>query len=240
MKLKRLSILALALVLVFAVFPAAASGTMTLKTTASVNLRTGPDTSYQKITAAASGKTFTYLGISNYDAKGRLWHKISYDMSSAWLYAGYTKVTVDGTVLSNSAFVTSTASVNLRRGAGTGYTVLATVQSGTKLFYLGASTKDKNGRVWYRVSSSVGPAWVSSRYAKLSGEAVESSQVVTTGTVWMRTGAGLGYAKITVIPESTTVTYLGKTSTDVRGIKWYKVKYDGKTGWVSSKYSKIK
>lgn len=243
MKLNRLFalVLALALIATFAAFPASAESSMSLKTTASVNLRKGPDTSYAKITAVSSGKKFTYLGISAYDAKGRLWHKISYDGSSAWLYAGYTKVTVDGSTISNSAYVKTTASVNLRKGAGTGYAKVTVAANGAKLFYLGSSAKDGNGRTWYRVASAYGPAWVSSKYATLSGSSSSGGdKVVTTGSVWLRKGAGLGYAKIAAIPEGTTLAYLGSTSTDSRGVKWYKVKYDGNTGWVSSKYSKIK
>jgi uncharacterized protein YraI len=82
---------------------------------------------------------------------------------------------------------------------------------------------------------------VSAKYATLSGGSSSGGdKVVTTGNVWMRKGAGLGYAKIIAVPEGTTVTYLGKSSTDNRGVKWYNVKYDGKEGWLSSKYSKIK
>lgn len=242
MKLKRLFtfVLVLALILTLGGLPAAASSTMTLKTTASVNLRKGPDTTYSIITSVASGKKYTYLGISAYDSKGRLWHKISYNSSSAWLYAGYTKVTVDGSTISNAAYVKATASVNLRKGAGTGYSKITSVSSGTKLFYLGSSAKDGNGRTWYRVACAYGPAWVSSKYATLSGGSSSGDQVVTTGNVWLRTGPGLGYAKISAVPSGTTVSYLGSSSTDGRGVKWYKVKYDGDTGWVSSKYSKIK
>jgi uncharacterized protein YraI len=245
MKLKRLLaiVLALSLTLAFTALPASAANAMTLKTTASVNLRKGPDTSYSKITSVASGKTFTYLGVSAYDAQGRLWHKISYDNSSAWLYAGYTKVTVDGSAISNDAYVTTTAGVNLRKGAGTGYTVTTTVAKDTKLFYLGSSATDDNGRKWYRVASAYGPAWVSSKYATLSGGSSsggDSDEVITTGNAWLRKGAGLGYAKISVVPEGTTVSYLGQSSTDSRGVKWFKVKYDGDTGWISSKFSKIK
>lgn len=243
MKLKRLFalVLAFALMAALSALPASADSAMSLKTTASVNLRKGPDTSYSVITAVSSGKKFTYLGISAYDAKGRLWHKVSYSGSSAWLYAGYTKVTVDGSAVSNAAYVKSTASVNLRKGAGTGYSITTSVSKGTKLFYLGSSAKDGNGKTWYRVASAYGPAWVSAKYATLSGGSSSGGdKVVTTGNVWMRKGAGLGYAKIIAVPEGTTVTYLGKSSTDSRGVKWYNVKYDGKEGWLSSKYSKIK
>ena len=49
-----------------------------------------------------------------------------------------------------------------------------------------------------------------------------------------KTSSALGY-----INEGNTATFLGKSSTDARGVKWYKIKYDGVTGWISSRYSKI-
>lgn len=66
-----------------------------------------------------------------------------------------------------------------------------------------------------------------------------SGTVRTTGNVWLRQGPGLGYDKITAMSEGTKLSYLGKTSTDDRGVKWYYVKYDGRKGWVSSRYSKL-
>lgn len=244
MKLKKLLALALALTLALGALPALAASGMSLKTTASVNLRKGPSTDYEKIVAVASGKALTYLGISAYDVKGNLWHKVTHQKSSAWLFANYTKVTVDGAALSNAAHVKTTASVNLRKGAGTGYGKITVAEKGAKLFYLGSSAKDSGGRLWYRVASAYGPAWLSSKYATLSQGGSSSStskdKAVTTGNVWMRKGPGLGYATITAIPDKTTVSYTGSSSTDSRGVKWYKVKYAGKEGWISSRYSKLK
>ena len=36
-----------------------------------------------------------------------------------------------------------------------------------------------------------------------------------------------------------TAKYLGETKKDERGVAWYKVSFNGKTGWVSSKYGKL-
>ena len=66
------------------------------------------------------------------------------------------------------------------------------------------------------------------------------AEVVTTANVWMRTGPGLKYDQVTSLSEGKKLTYLGETSVDERGVAWYKVTYGKHTGWVSSKYTKLK
>ena len=53
----------------------------------------------------------------------------------------------------------------------------------------------------------------------------------------IRTGPGLGYASIGVLRRGESVKYLHDTSVDNRGVTWYKVRYNGRTGWVSSRYT---
>ncbi len=67
--------------------------------------------------------------------------------------------------------------------------------------------------------------------------ALAGGTIKTTGSVNMRKGAGLGYKKIRSISKGVTLNY-DKTEKDGRGVKWYRVTYKGKTGWVSSKYAK--
>lgn len=66
-----------------------------------------------------------------------------------------------------------------------------------------------------------------------------AATVTTTGNVWLRSGPGKGYRKITSMKSGRKLEYLGKTSTDSRGVKWYYVKFKGNKGWVSSRYSKL-
>ena len=37
-----------------------------------------------------------------------------------------------------------------------------------------------------------------------------------------------------------TASYLGSTKKDARGVAWYKVSFNGRTGWVSSRYGKLR
>ena len=56
-------------------------------------------------------------------------------------------------------------------------------------------------------------------------------------SVEFRSGAGLGYVSLGTVPSGVTLSY-NKTSTDPRGVVWYRVSYGGQTGWISSKYAK--
>ena len=59
------------------------------------------------------------------------------------------------------------------------------------------------------------------------------------GNVNVRTGPGLDYASLGYLTEGDMVTYKGESRKDYRGVTWYKVNFGGRTGWVSSKYSKL-
>jgi uncharacterized protein YraI len=88
--------------------------------------------------------------------------------------------------------------------------------------------------------------WVSSGYASLSGysggvsySSSSGTVVATDGDTNVRTGPGLSYSQLGTLYRGSSATYLGDSSVDDRGVRWYKVRYNGKTGWVSSKYTTL-
>ena len=132
--------------------------------------------------------------------------------------------------------------VNVRKGPGLGYDIKGTVSSGKVLNYDDAK-KDGRGVVWYHITNGKG-GWVSSRYASQvsgkSGDVKASGSVVkATGDVFLRKGPGLGYKEIDMLGSGSTAAYLGEAKKDERGVTWYKVSFNGRTGWVSSKYGKL-
>ena len=76
------------------------------------------------------------------------------------------------------AEVRTTASVNVRSGPGLSYDIVATYQENKSLTYLGESSTDDRGVVWYKVSTNNGDGWVSSRYSELKGEAAPTAEPV--------------------------------------------------------------
>ena len=65
------------------------------------------------------------------------------------------------------------------------------------------------------------------------------AEVRTTASVNLRSGPGLSYAIVTSFPEGKSLTYLGESSVDDRGVTWYKVSSGKNTGWISSRYARL-
>lgn len=71
------------------------------------------------------------------------------------------------------------------------------------------------------------------------GKGGANQQIKATGDVYVRRRADKESEQIGLLYTGDKVPFLGERKKDDRGVAWYKVSYRGKTGWVSSKYSKI-
>lgn len=67
----------------------------------------------------------------------------------------------------------------------------------------------------------------------------ETSEGYTTGDVNLRSGPGLDYSSLGVVPGGSNVSYLGDSAVDERGVTWYYIDYYGMKGWGSSKYVSV-
>lgn len=239
-----LSILAVLCTLI--TVPALAYSYMEAEITADTNVRKGPGTNYASKYVVDEGDCYEYKGITKYDSRGVAWHKIHYGSASGWVSSKNCRIYVGGYALSNSDYIKTTASVNLRKGPGTGYGKVSSASKGKKLFFLGDTDTDERGVKWFRVATSQGPAWVSSKLSKKNGSVDPDPDpqpvgvyVRTTGSVNLRKGPGLDYGKVVALSKGKNLTYLGENSVDWRGVTWFKVKYGKYTGWVSSVYAKL-
>ena len=245
--------LALVLSAVLAPTAALAASDYSVRTTASVNLRKGPGLGYAKITSLKSGRTLTYAGVSQFDSRGMGWHKVYYNGSTAWISWAYSNLQANGKAISESRAVRATAALNVRTGAGTGNAKITTVANGTNMIYLG-ETATVGGSTWYKVTTSAGIGWVSGAYSRLvstpdvkpvsssgssSGSTTGTKVYVSGGSVWLRTGPGLGYKSVTTVHEGQNLNYRGSSSVDDRGVRWYNVTYNGQSVWISSRYAKL-
>ena len=147
------------------------------------------------------------------------------------------------TVLAGAAMAATyyytTANLNMRKGAGTEYTRVATLSKGTKVEKLD-SRKASTGVTWYKVKAGSKTGWVCASYLKSSGGGSASGTItMKSGKSYIRTGPGLDYRVLSTIPKGASAKYYD-TAYDDRSpaVLWYKIKYDGHTGWVSSKYTK--
>jgi len=59
-----------------------------------------------------------------------------------------------------------------------------------------------------------------------------------TGDTYVRTGPSLNHCILGVLKKGDDARYQDKSATDGRGVVWYKVKWNGRSGWVSSRYTR--
>ena len=155
---------------------------------------------------------------------------------------------------SSAQFAYTTGKVNVRKGPGLGYDSMGTIPKGAQAEYLNEFADDDRGVRWYKIRYDGREGWVSSKYAKLTGDSASAEQPVQTGTnqgtiggqsvyatgrVYIRKGPGLGYDSVGTVQKGETATYLNEFADDARGVRWYKIRHNGKEGWVSSKYAKL-
>lgn len=70
-------------------------------------------------------------------------------------------------IQATSATARTTAEVNMRSGAGTGYDVVCAIPADTTVDYLGESSTDDRGVVWYHIRCDGMTGWSSSKYVEL-------------------------------------------------------------------------
>ncbi|MBQ1257458.1 MAG: SH3 domain-containing protein [Clostridia bacterium] len=202
----------------------------------SLHLRKGPGTNYGTNGYVKDGDHVTVL------SKGSIWSKVQTSSGRVGyiknLYiSGNGDKFADGTNYYGGSYtgyvVTkySGSTVNLRAGASTSTASMGKLKSGTKVKVLG-----ENGS-WYLVETASGTqGYMSKTYIKSStGETITQYAAVTGSVVNLRAGAGTQYAIKTALTRGTTVKVLEKTTA-----KWWKVQWNGYTGYMSANYLKLK
>ena len=140
--------------------------------------------------------------------------------------------------------------VNLRSGAGTGYSVLTCMREDTEVTF---ESGELYGSDWYKIteketgktgyvhksfvtatdSGSSGGADAEIKDDDSSSSSSGSTGVINADYVNLRTGAGTGNSVVTVMRKDTKFTLVSESPTG----DWYNIKTsDGKTGWVIKDY----
>lgn len=237
--------------------------------TGHTNVRSGPGLGYSSIGQINSGSTLPYLSDSDYDSRGVCWYKVSFSESSGWVSSKYATLTDNagtaiyaaggsGASYSGGSFtenysagsVYATANAYVRSGPGLTYTQLTGMETGSYATYLGNTSYDSRGVAWYNISFNGYTGWVSSAYTTLSGgytsdffggftSTYGSYVVATNGDSNVRSGPGLGYTSIGGLSLGDSAPYLGDSSVDERGVTWYNISYNGRSAWVSSRYTSL-
>ena len=110
--------------------------------------------------------------------------------------------------------------VNFRSGPSTSYSSLGSFNKGDKVEYLGTSGS------WVQVKYDNKTGYV---YGSYVGDYSYTKYVIAT-TLNVRSGAGTSYSVLGSLSKGTKVEVISTTN------GWSKIKYNGSTGYVSSKY----
>ena len=200
------------------------AATVTYKVTASkLNVRSGAGTTYGIIGSVVKGQTLSVV------SKSGSWYKINYNGRTGYVSSDYVQASGTTTPPAESTTYTVTAStLNVRSGAGTSYASIGSVTKGQKL-----SVVSKSGS-WYKINYNGRTGYVSSDYVQASGTttppAESTTYTVTASTLNVRSGAGTSYASIGSVTKGQKLSVVSKSGS------WYKINYNGRTGYVSSDY----
>ena len=216
------------------------------------NLRSGPGLGYEDIGTMHLGDTAEYLGDQSVDGRGVTWYYVEFDGEIGWVSSRYTTLYAGESYGEEERVVKATGQVNVRSGPGLDYKDIGTLYKGDTADYLGKSSVDDRGVTWYQIRFNSGTGWVSSRHSRLVGggyddddddddeETVSGTYVkATRGQSNLRSGPGLSYEDLGTLHRGEQATFLDDWSVDDRGVMWYYVNFDGKIGWVSSRYTTL-
>lgn len=216
----------------------------TYTATTSLNMRTGPSVNYNRILTIPSGAKVDFIS-----AESNGWFKISYNGKTGYSNGKYFNVSstsLPSTSPASGTTVTvykTTANLNMRTGPSTSYKWLRTIPKGNEMTFI-----SKTSTGWYKVSYGGTTGYVTGAYVSVSTKTLPSTAPApvtpvtppatastdiykTTAPLNMRSGDSTAFGIVTTIPNGAAVTYLGTAPSG-----WYKVSYNGKTGFVSYKY----
>ena len=129
-----------------------------------LNVRSGPGGSYEKLGTLEEGKIITVL-TKVINTAGEEWYKYTF-ASGKYGYVSVKYVQLGTGVSFKMGTVTTDSgiSLNVRSGAGTGYSRLGSLASGSVVTVEG-SKKDSKGKLWYSYEfSSTKDGWICSDY----------------------------------------------------------------------------
>ena len=208
-----------------------------------VYLRTSPNLNGDKLDAMQENQTASYLNGSAVDERGVLWYYVNFEGKAGWVSSRYSvlygaSITLPDFSTTSSAYVKAVGGdVYLRTSPNLNGGKITAMKEGQTAAYLNGSSVDDRGVVWYKVSFNGNTGWVSSRYSELYNNF--STVQAVGGNCNIRTAPNLNGNEIGVMKEGQKGTYLNSSSVDERGVTWYRVNFNGKTGWVSSRYTDV-
>lgn len=217
-------------------------------TTASLNLRVKPYADATISYTLTQGTAITRTGESTTaDEEGNYWSRLLYNGAVCYansIYLSTVLNTSDTLVFEEKndiVYIIAENLLNLREDASADATIVTSLGYGTALSRTGLSAADADGSVWCRVLYNGKTCYVNAKYVTTTPTVAfnEINETLrTTGDLNLRSVPNLSESTVLkTIPKGETVQAIGKaTAPDNDEIIWYKVVYNGTTGYASGKY----
>lgn len=202
---------------------APATETKTVYTTGDLHVRAKPTKNSEKLGVLKKGTAVETTGLKNG------WYKITYKGKTGYISGKYVTTTKPGTA--ETTIVYTTANLNVRDKATTEGKKLGVLKKGTAVETIGL----KNG--WYTIKYNGKTAYICAKYTTEVKPGTEKPTTPATKTVYttsdlnVRAEPNKNAKKLGVLKKGTEV----KTITLKNG--WYSIAYNGKTGYISAKYT---
>ncbi len=191
-----------------------------------VNVRDAPSYSAPALTSVAEGTIVDVLdGPFTDDTDGSVWYMVNASGQPGYMISDYLE-NADPAV-SAAAVATTTASVNFRTGPGLTFGVILVIPNGSTVNTTGAV---QNGYTQLTYNGTTG--WVASQYVAISGGTTTAT--VFDGALNLRSGPGLTFPVITVMPDGATVTITGSLQNG-----YYPVRYGSTNGYAAAAFLRI-
>ena len=204
--------------------------TKTVYTTENLKVRTQPNTSAEVLGTLKKGTKVETYGLKDG------WYEIKYEGKTGYISAKYTTETDPSTPTPNptpeTKTVYTTENLKVRAQPNTSAEVLGTLKKGTKVETYGL----KDG--WYEIKYEGKTGYISAKYTTETDPSTptpnptpETKTVYTTENLKVRAQPNTSAEVLGTLKKGTKV--------ETYGLKdgWYEIKYEGKTGYISAKYT---
>ena len=192
-----------------------------VRTTTDVNMRAKPDNSAAVLCVLPKNAEAEKLGMEGN------WYHLSYKDKDGYVYKKYIKDDETATPAAETKTVYTTGDLYVRAKPDKTSAKLGVLKKGTAV----ETTGLKNG--WYTIKYNGKIGYISAKYTTETKPEVKptTTTVYTTGDLYVRAKPDKTSTKLGVLKKGTAV--------ETTGLKngWYTIKYNGKTGYISAKYT---
>ena len=214
-------------IMVTAAVTASAAGTGIVDANGGLRLRSGASTDTSTLAVAANGASVSVV------SKEGDWYKVIYNNQTGYMHGDYLNVTEEATSSSSSdiegvksgiGIVKANSGLRLRESASTSSSILATAPNGANVVIV----EKLNG--WYKVIYNLKTGYMSADYLEVKErENVDLGEgKINCSLVNIRSGPSTSNTLVDQASKGEKVSIFGFNC------GWYKVKYNGQTGYIRS------